>query len=230
VERRPLLGRGPRGVEEETSAKRKDDVTGTRCHIALFALAAAVATVLAVTPAKASAASLDKQLSVARMELRHAKVRLADARETLDAAIAAHQKRGVGSLVLDVRRARHGVRFWTAVTKDLRAEQARMRAARAAAGAGDWKTLCRRAAREYRVSAGGLYRLLMMESGGKARAVSSGRYYGLFQYTLFTWRGDWNPWRGHNVFDGAAQIQASAYAVSRGMGRSLWGNTYPAAF
>ncbi len=71
---------------------------------------------------------------------------------------------------------------------------------------------------------------MMMESGGRTRAVGAGQYYGLFQYTLGTWGGDWNPWRGRNVFDGSAQIEASAYAVKKGKGRSLWGNTYPAAF
>jgi len=32
------------------------------------------------------------------------------------------------------------------------------------------------------------------------------------------------------VYNGAAQIQASAYAIKKGMGYSLWGNTYPLAF
>lgn len=230
TERHPLFGYGARHCSVEPG--RKDDVVGTRCHvqIALFALAVAVATVLAVAPARASATSLEQQLRGTRAELRHAKAHLAGARETLDAAVTAHQKRGLGSLVLEVRKARHGVRFWTAVVDDLRAERARRAAVKAGAGGGDWKTLCRRAATKHGVSADGLYRLLMMESGGRARAVGAGRYYGLFQYTLFTWRSAWNPWRGRDVFDGAAQIEASAYAVSKGMGYSLWGNTYPVAF
>ena len=45
-----------------------------------------------------------------------------------------------------------------------------------------------------------------------------------------TWKDDWNPWRAQSVFDGSPQIEASAYAVKKGMGRSLWGNTFPAAF
>ena len=43
-------------------------------------------------------------------------------------------------------------------------------------------------------------------------------YKGLFQYYPATWSGSWNPWRRHSIFDGWAQIRATAYALSRGMG------------
>lgn len=209
--------------------RRKDIVTRTSFSILLLALVAAAA-VLAFAPAPASATTLRAQLRIARGELREAKAQLREAKDALAAARAAHQKRGLGSLLLEVKKGRHAVRFWTAVAKDVAAKLAKKAEAKRRAASRDWKTLCRRAATKYGISANGLYRLMMMESGGKARAVGAGRFYGLFQYALVTWRADWNPWRERSVYNGAAQIKASAYAIKNGMGHSLWGNTYPAAF
>lgn len=208
----------------------KDTVTRTGFGTALLALLVAATTVLAFAPAKASATTLKGQLRIARTELRDAKIQLADAENALAAALAARQNRGLGSLVRDVKVARRAVRHWGAVVKELAAKLAKVQAGLEAATSGDWRTLCRRAANKYGISGDGLYRLMMMESGGKARAVGAGCYYGLFQYALVTWKADWNPWRVRSVYDGAAQIEASAYAVKKGMGRALWGNTYPAAF
>jgi hypothetical protein len=210
--------------------RRKDIVTRTRSGIALLALLVVATTVLVAAPSRASATTLKEQIRIARIEVRHAQGVLVDAEAALDAATAAHQKRGLGSLVLAVSKGKRAVRFWKGALADLLAKQAKIEAAQQAADTGDWKTLCRRAAKKYGVSADGLYRLMMMESGGEPRAVGAGRYYGLFQYALVTWKGDWNPWRGRSVYDGAAQIEASAYAIKKGMGHSLWGNTYPAAF
>ncbi len=204
-------------------------MTRTSFSILLLALVVAAA-VLAFAPARASAATLRAQLRIARVELREAKAQLHEAKDALAAARAAHQKRGLGSLLLEVRKARHAVRFWTAAVKDVAAKLAKKAATKRKAASRDWKTLCRRAAKKHGINGDGLYRLMMMESGGKARAVGAGRYYGLFQYALVTWRADWNPWRDCSVYNGAAQIKASAYAIKKGMGHSLWGNTYPAAF
>ena len=55
-------------------------------------------------------------------------------------------------------------------------------------------------------------------------------YKGLFQYYPSTWAGSWNPWRHESIYNGWAQIRATAYALSRGMGPSQWPNTYPMAF
>jgi hypothetical protein len=210
--------------------RRKDIVTRTRFGIALLALLVAATTVLAAAPSRASATALKEQIRIARIELRHAQAQLADAEDALAAATRAHQKRGLGTLVLAVAKGKRAVRFWKGALADVLAKQAKLAAAQQAVDSGDWKTLCRRAAKKYGVNADGLYRLMMMESGGKPRAVGAGRYYGLFQYALVTWKDDWNPWRGRSVYDGAAQIEASAYAIKKGMGHSLWGNTYPAAF
>ena len=78
------------------------------------------------------------------------------------------------------------------------------------------------------MSTAGLYRMMMLESGG-SRTIG-GTYKGLFQYYPSTWSGSWNPWRGESIYNGWAQIRATAYALSRGMGRSQWPNTYPMAF
>jgi soluble lytic murein transglycosylase-like protein len=195
-----------------------------------LALLAIATTILTVAPSGAQASSLSDQLRTSRRELRRAEVRLEAADAALASAILARQNRGLGPLILEVQKREYAVRFWKGVIKQLLAKQAKLAAVTQAASSGDWKTLIRRAAKKYGVDADGLYRLMMMESGGKARAVGAGRYYGLYQYALVTWKDDWNPWRGKSVYDGAAQIEASAYAIKKGMGRSLWGNTYPAAF
>ncbi len=160
---------------------------------------------------------------------RRAEARLDASEDVLRVALLARQRRGLGVYILKVEVAEHAVDFWRAVVRDLVQQQSRQESA-SYERSGTWRPLIGRAAKKYGVSADGLYRLMMMESGGKARAVGAGRFYGLFQYSLATWKGDWNPWRGQSVFDGSAQIEASAYAVKKGMGRSLWGNTFPAAF
>lgn len=227
--RGPLLGHGSARCSLE-KRRRKDIVTGTRLWIALLALLVVATTALTVVPPKAGAATFSEQLRTSRRELRRAEARLDVAQAALAAAFLAHQRRGTGVLVREVSRKRHAVGFWRAVIRDLARKQAQLDSAASLERAGDWRALIDRTARKYGVNADGLYRLMMMESGGKVRAVGAGRYYGLFQYALGTWKGDWNPWRGESVFDGSAQIEASAYAIKKGMGRSLWGNTFPVAF
>jgi hypothetical protein len=93
-----------------------------------------------------------------------------------------------------------------------------------------WMPYIRVIARRYRISAGGLYRMMIRESCGKARAGRGSPYKGLFQYLPSTWRGSWNPWRRYSIFDGAAQIRATALAVKRGYGPRMWPATYPMSF
>lgn len=93
---------------------------------------------------------------------------------------------------------------------------------------GEWRPLIEIAARRYGVSADGLYRLMMLESGGRRYAGST--YKGLFQYYPGTWRASWNPWRELSIYSGWAQIRATAYAIDRGMGPSSWPSTYYRAF
>jgi peptidoglycan hydrolase CwlO-like protein len=103
-------------------------------------------------------------------------------------------------------------------------------AATAAAGDGEWWPVIKRAAAANGVSADGMYRLMMAESGGSATVVAPGGYHGLYQYSLTTWRGSWNPYRSASIYDGEAQIKASALAISRGWGTSFWPTTFDWAF
>ena len=93
----------------------------------------------------------------------------------------------------------------------------------------DWRPLIEIAGRKYGVSPAGLYRMMMLESGGQP-TVTGGPYNGLFQYTPSEWVRHWNPWRHESIFNGWAQIRATALALSKGMGPSQWPNTYPMAF
>jgi hypothetical protein len=94
---------------------------------------------------------------------------------------------------------------------------------------GSWWPAIQAAAKGRGVSARGLYRLMMVESGGVA-TITNGVNYGLFQYSTGTWHGGWNPWRGRPITDGDAQIKATALAIHLGYGPSWWPSTYPYAF
>jgi hypothetical protein len=93
---------------------------------------------------------------------------------------------------------------------------------------GEWRPLIKLAARRYGVNAAALYRLMIYESGGRRLAGTT--YKGLFQYLPSTWNASWNPWRGASIYNGWAQIRATAYAIKRGYGRHMWPSTYPRAF
>ena len=96
-------------------------------------------------------------------------------------------------------------------------------------GQGPWWPAIQAAAAANGIAARGLHRLMLVESGGVATA-RNGAYCGLFQYSSGTWHGSWNPWRGASIFDGEAQIKASARAVKLGYGPDFWPNTYAYAF
>ena len=94
---------------------------------------------------------------------------------------------------------------------------------------GDWMPIVREAAKRNHISATGLRRLMSLESGGRAHA-ENGSFHGLYQYCWSTWRAAWNPWRASSLYDGDAQIRATAVAIRRGWGPQMWPNTYPRAF
>jgi hypothetical protein len=98
------------------------------------------------------------------------------------------------------------------------------------AGSGPWWPLIQSAAASNGVDARGMYRLMMIESGGSASVVGPGGYYGLFQYAPSTWTGSWNPWRSSSITDGTAQIKATALALRQGYGHSWWDPSYSWAF
>jgi hypothetical protein len=97
-------------------------------------------------------------------------------------------------------------------------------------GSGPWWSLIQSAAASNGVSARGMYRLMMIESGGSATVVGPGGFYGLYQYAPTTWRGSWNPWRSSSITDGAAQIMATALALRLGYGHAWWDPSYSWAF
>ena len=97
-------------------------------------------------------------------------------------------------------------------------------------GSGPWWSLIQSAASGSGVSARGMYRLMMIESGGSASIVGPGGYYGLFQYAPTTWKGGWNPWRSSSITDGVAQIKATALALRQGYGHAWWDPSYTWAF
>jgi hypothetical protein len=96
-------------------------------------------------------------------------------------------------------------------------------------GTGPWWTQIKSAAAANGIWAEGLYRLMLAESGGSATS-SNGVDMGLFQYSSATWSGSWNPWHAASIFDGGAQIKATALAIRLGDGFSWWPTTYPWAF
>jgi hypothetical protein len=74
----------------------------------------------------------------------------------------------------------------------------------------------------YSESVDKMYRVMMCESTGNARAVGDrGASLGLFQYRTSTWRGKWNPYRNSSIWDPKTQIFATAKAWSIGM-QSHW--------
>ena len=97
-------------------------------------------------------------------------------------------------------------------------------------GQGKWWPLIQAAAGANGVSARGMYRLMMIESGGYASIVGPGGYYGLFQFAPTTWKGSWNPYRSASITDGSAQIKATAHALHLGYGHAWWDPSYSWAF
>ena len=131
----------------------------------------------------------------------------------------------LAQLLLAVKRDKRSVRRLAALVHRLHYEAELRRAA----ARGNWMPMVRDAARRSHIDAVGLRRLMSLESGGRAHA-ENGPYHGLYQYCLSTWHSAWNPWRHCSVYDGEAQIRATALAIHRGWGRSMWPNTYPRAF
>jgi hypothetical protein len=204
------------------------------------------------SPGHAHAAGLSHRLTVTRYRLRHARIQLARDRRAYTAALAAvpgvtaaaDSAAAVATpaptpappptaapvpslrlLRIAVRVARHRVRVLTRAAGRLRYE---MRL-KTAAARGDWMPIVRDAAAHSHISAVGLRRMMSFESGGRLHA-ENGSFHGLFQYCWSTWRAAWNPWRHHSLYDGEAQIRATAVAIRRGWGPSMWPNTYPRAF
>ena len=95
-----------------------------------------------------------------------------------------------------------------------------------------WWPLIKQAAAANGISAVGLCRLMMIESAGIASIVGGAgdKFCGLFQYWPPLWKASWNPWRGQSIFNGAAQIKATALAIRQGHGPTWWSPSYQWAF
>jgi hypothetical protein len=189
-----------------------------------------------------SDADIVASVSDFRDRLQQARDRLRDDRTRAERATAtrADQRARIEAVLLERRQMLTGVR---AEVEDLRTAAAAKAAAGTAVsvtpspssspgaeqGQGTWWPLIQKVAADDGISAQGLYRLMMVESGGVATATN-GPYRGLFQYSTSAWRGEWNPWRGRDIFDGAAQIKATGLAIRLGHGPAWWPNTYGWAF
>jgi hypothetical protein len=66
-----------------------------------------------------------------------------------------------------------------------------------------------------------MWDVMICESSGDPSVVA-GAHHGLFQYSLETWSGDWNPYRDSPILDPQAQIFATAKAWHDGY-QSWWG-------
>ncbi len=217
--------------------------------ISITALSIPSALLLA-SPDTARAASLATRLTHVRRELRHARATLRSDRLAYATALAAASPAPAdapattatpaptpapspaptpAATLAQLQRAvtgdRHRVQALAMLVRRLRHELVLRRAA----AHGDWMPLVRDAASRNRISATGLRRLMSLESGGRAHA-ENGSFHGLYQYCWSTWRAAWNPWRDSSLYDGAAQIRATALAIRRGWGPQMWPNTYPRAF
>jgi len=134
----------------------------------------------------------------------------------------------IAALERRVDRLRASARGWRERTEELARRVRRRERIAEWNRRGEWRPLIKLAARRYGVNAAALYRLMIYESGGRRTAGTT--YKGLYQYLPSTWQASWNPWRGASIYNGWAQIRATAYAIKRGYGPHMWPSTYPRAF
>jgi hypothetical protein len=203
--------------------------------------------------------SLRGRLETAQRELKQANQRLAAAQQALDevltsqitpvvvdgaservssavrsatglAAPAAAESADVKALRARVTKARKQVNLWKKKVRELAAQVEEEEQIAGWERERDWMPIMKIAAQRFNVRAEGLYRMMMRESGGDPRAGASGQFRGLFQYWTGTWKNDWNPYRAESIFDGSAQIFATAYAIHKGMGPQMWTTTFASQY
>ncbi len=209
--------------------------------IALACLAAVAA------PSQAAASPLKSQLHRAQTKLKQARTRLA----TAEAALLAAQTGGsttstggnvppapgpapapptVEQLQTQVAKAKAAVARWNAKVDRLAKAYRQQRQLASWVAHSKWRPIIAIAAAKYHVKADGMYRMMMRESAGQRYAGSDTSFKGLFQYYTGTWASGWNPWRHVNIYDPVAQINATAYAIHRGMGPSMWTTTWASCY
>ena len=183
---------------------------------------------------------LRERLRLAQRELDKANQRLEDAQAALQAALAAADADpgapaggttaapapDVAHLQADVDDAREVVNEWENKVERLAAAVQQEENIAAWEENGEWMPIIKIAAAKYDVKADGVFRIMMRESGGDARAGAGSPFKGLFQYWTETWKNEWNPWRKDSIYDGTSQIFATAYAIHKGMGPQMWTTTF----
>jgi hypothetical protein len=136
----------------------------------------------------------------------------------------------VAELQARVTKARHAVHVWHLRVRRLARQYREERQMASWEAHHQWMPIIQVAAAKYHVNADGMYRMMMRESGGQQYAGSSSSFKGLFQYYTGTWASSWNPWRGDDIYDASSQIFATAYAIHRGMGPSMWTTTFASQY
>jgi hypothetical protein len=215
--------------------------------VASLLVAIAVTTGLVVSDAGA-ATTLRGRLHIAQRELKKASHRLDAAQAALEAALSADATvtapaptpvaltatapaaPAVSTLQAKVDKARSEVRVWKKKVRALAAKVHQEEQIAAWERDRDWMPIIKIAAARYHVKADGMYRMMMRESGGNPRAGACSAFKGLYQYWTGTWANTWNPWRHESIYDGSSQIFATAYAISRGMGRQMWTTTFASRY
>ena len=216
--------------------------------VAIIIVATALAAV--ALPQKADAASLKGKLRSAKLALRHSTLRLKVAEADLAAVVGvgltattdtaatptpAATPATIATLTVDelkarVGRARRAVHIWKQRVRRLARQYSFEHRMAMWEGRGKWMPIIEVAAARYHVRAGGIYRMMMRESGGRRSAGANSAFKGLFQYCAGTWSASWNPWRNDSIYDGSSQIFATCYAVSRGMGPQMWTTTFASQY
>jgi hypothetical protein len=200
----------------------------TALALTILATSTFCAGLLALSPSPAQASDSAAKLHDARRNLRVTQSELSVVKRDYAWFKTSGARRGGGWYTRNIRSLKQRIGGLRLTIARLQASIAAKRVRRAAAS-GSWMPLIRTIAKENHISASGLYRLMSLESGGRATA-SSGTYHGLYQYCVSTWKAAWNPWRSRSIYDGEAQIRATARAIKKGWGHRMWPNTYPMAF
>jgi len=206
-----------------------------RSRLILTTLAFAVVALATLAPSASATHISDGQLTAqlrnAKQQLRLARERAQKAGADLAARLLADSvvsNEEIAALQTRISRANKLVHRGTFKVRRLAKRVHRRRQIATWARRHDWRPLIEISGREYGVDPGDLYRMMMLESGGQPTVGTT--YKGLFQYAPSQWVRHWNPWRHESIFNGWAQIRATALALSKGMGPSQWPNTYPMAF
>ena len=231
--------------------RRKDVVSRRESRIAIVAfviVTIALTTALVIPDADAST-PLRGKLRIAKRAPRQAHDRLRAAEAALAAALAvvsdptgtlsvpttaapetAAALPSVDQLETKVAEARKAVRVWQRrVRRIARRVRQQLQFAEWERHA-KWRPIIEIAARKYHVNAGGIYRMMMRESGGRRFAGADSAFKGLFQYWTGTWAASWNPWRHDSIYDGSSQIFATADAIHKAMCAQMWTTTFASRY